>query len=257
MAEAELAGRTALICGATGPVGAAVAHELARRGAVVALQYNRNAEAADALRRALAEGRHSVVQGDLASSEEARSVVERATVETGSAPTVVIDAAFPPVSPRSVAEVTDEDVAAHLEGFRMHVNICRAATPGMRQAEHGRIVLVAGALATRNFPGFALFGAVKAGLMSFSRTLALEEGAYGITVNAVAPGRIASKAEQEENPEGLPEPFVRLDELMRLRRALPRYATAEDVANVVGFFASPHSGAVTGQSVYLAAGEPI
>jgi NAD(P)-dependent dehydrogenase (short-subunit alcohol dehydrogenase family) len=221
------------------------------------LHCNRNVSGAEALRRTLTEGRHAVLSGDLTSIDDTRSVVEGATAATGRAPVIVVDAAFPAVAPGSASELTDEDIARHLDGFRMHVNVCRAATPGMRDAGHGRVVLVSGALATRNFEGFALYAAVKAGLMSFSRTLAIEEGRYGITVNAVAPGRVATDEEQADDPADLPEPFARLDALMRLRRALPRYATPEDVAHVVAFLVAPTSGAVTGQVVYLAAGEPV
>jgi NAD(P)-dependent dehydrogenase (short-subunit alcohol dehydrogenase family) len=256
--DRDLSGQTVLVCGATGTLGAAIARELASRGADVALHCNQNVQAAEVLRDALSRGRHAVVAGNLSSLATAKAVVEQAANGTGRPPSVIVDAAFPSVSPRAVVEITDEDVELHLDGFRMHVNICRAAVPAMREAGYGRIILISGALAMRNFDGFALFAAAKSGLTSFSRTLALEEGKHGITVNSVAPGRVTEDEEgQGTETAMLPERFARLETVMQLRRALPRYATPSDVAHVAAFFASPRSGAVTAQVVYLAAGEPI
>jgi 3-oxoacyl-[acyl-carrier protein] reductase len=252
----SLAGRVALVCGATGSIGEAIVRGLAELGAGVAVHCHRRRDRAQEIVDALPAGaRHAVVQGDLAESAEAARVVEAVAGLLGSAPTIVVNAAYPSMPPRVVRDSSDDDLMGHLAGFRTHVNICRAAVPGMRAAGSGRIILISGALASRPFPGFALYGAMKAGLTTFSRTLALEEGTAGITVNVVAPGRVETP--EEEPPPDLDPAYEALDAVMRLRMALAQMATPEDVAATVCFLATPQAGAVTGQVVYLAAGEPI
>lgn len=261
IADGELAGQTALICGATGPIGAAIATELARRGANLGIHYNANTTTAEKLRSKLGEERHVAISGDLTSQQNTTRVFDEVATILGNHPTIVVNAAYPKVPPGPVSSVRDEEIAAHLAAFRIHVNVCREAVTAMRTRGYGRIILISGALAARHFAGFALYAGVKAGLTAFSNTLALEEGAQGITVNTVAPGRIADdgpdKGGRTDELAVLPPEYAKLDELMQLRKALPQYANSHDVAELVAFLASPQASAVTGQTIYLAAGEPI
>lgn len=252
----SLAGHVALVCGATGNIGAAVAHGLAEMGAHVAVHFHCRRERAEEIVGALPADRpHAVVQGDLAESQGAVRVAESTLELLGSPPTIVVNAAHPHMPSRLVRESSDDDLSGHLAGFRAHVNICRAVLPGMRDAGSGRIVFISGALASRPFPGLAFYSSVKAGLTAFSRALALEEGGAGITVNVVAPGRIESL---DGEAAFTPDPaYEALDHVTRLRVALTRMASAEDVAAVVCFLASPQAEAITGQVIYLAAGEPV
>jgi NAD(P)-dependent dehydrogenase (short-subunit alcohol dehydrogenase family) len=245
---APLSGRTALVCGATGAIGPPLARRLAALGARVVVHGNRNAARAQEVAGSLGSG-HLAVVGDLRDSAAAAAVAERAK-PVG----VLVNAAFPSVPPVVFRESGETQVDAQLDGIRMHLNICRAVLPQMRSAGEGRIILLSGALAERPFPGFTLYTAAKAALTAFSRALALEEGGSGITVNVVAPGEV----EGEAGTEGpLPWPFAELDDLIRRRMALSTLPTADDVAHVVGFLASPAAAAVTGQVIHLAAGEPV
>jgi 3-oxoacyl-[acyl-carrier protein] reductase len=251
-----LAGRVAVVTGATGHLGGAVAHGLAEMGASVVVHYRRQADRARVIVASLpGDGRHVALAADLAAAGEARTLFEQAREALAAAPTVLVDAAYPAQPPVRAADLTDEYVERHLAGLRAHVNACRAALPGMRAAGWGRIVMLTGALAWRPFPGFAMYGAVKAAAAAFARTLSLEEGRAGITVNALALGRI-------EYADGagafLPDPaYEELDEVTRRRVALPEMASPEDVAASVRYLVSPAAGAVTGQVIFLAAGEPI
>ncbi len=248
MADATpLAGRTALVCGATGSIGPAIVRRFAALGARVVVHGNRNLARAEELAAELG-GDHLAVAGDLADPTVAAEIAQRASPAT-----ILVGAAYPHVAPAPFAESTDADLEAHLDGIRMHVNICRAALPQMRAAGFGRIVLLSGALADRPYPGFALYTAAKAALTAFSRALALEEGPAGVTVNVVAPGEVESPTDAGAP---LSEPFAGLDRLIRMRSALP-LPGADDVAQTVAFLASPAAAAVTGQVIYLAAGEPI
>jgi 3-oxoacyl-[acyl-carrier protein] reductase len=251
----ELRGRVALVCGGAGPVGSAIAAGLAARGAAVIVHTRRRLAVAEQVVALLpGPATHIAVAADLADEDEAERLFAVAESSPG-LPTIVVNAAYPAAPPRRVHDLSATDVAAHLIGLSAHVNLCRLALPGMRRAAGGRIVLISGALALRVFPGFAMYAAVKAGLGAFSRTLALEEGANGITVNVIAPGRV-------ETPDGTaafePDPaYEQLDQVSRLRAALPVMATPQDLAELTAFLVSDRAAAVTGQVIQMAAGEPM
>ena len=251
-----LDGHVALVCGATGHIGGAVAHVLAQMGARVAVHSLQSEERAREIAGELgAAGEHLALLGDLADAREAERVFGRTAEALGAAPTVVVDAAYPSQPPRFVRELTPDYLDRHIDGLRAHVNVAAAAVGGMRDAGWGRIVLLSGALAWRPFPGFGIYAAMKAGATAFARTLALEEGACGITVNTIALGRI----EHDDGGKAFsPHPgYEALDEVTRRRVALPRMASPQDVAETVRYLVSPQAVAVTGQVIFLAAGEPM
>ena len=248
--------RVALVCGATGAVGQAICRGLADRGHPVAVHCRTDVAAADLLVKELgALVPATTVTGDLVSPEQADAVVRSVADQLGARPAVVVNAAYPRAGSCYLADTDASEVEKHLDGFRMHANLCRSAIPGMRAAGWGRIVLIAGALAGRFFPGLSLMSGVKAGMTSFSRAVALEEGPHGITVNVVSPGRL----EFDDGGGAFdPDPaYELLDEVTRLRVALPTVPTPADVATMVGFLASEEAAAVTGQIVYVAGGEVI
>lgn len=251
-----LTGETALVCGGTGNVGAAIAHRLATMGADVALHCHKRRDAAEKIVEALRpDRRHAVVQGDLASWSEAQRIATTASELLGRPLTIAVNAAHPSLPSCLVRDSSDQELDAHLVGLRAHINLSRAVLAGMRSLGRGRIIFISGALERRPFPGLAFYSAIKAAATAFSRTLALEEGVSGITVNVVAPGRL-------ETPAGdaafTPDPaYEALDRVTRLRVALPRMASPGDVATMVCFLASPQAEAITGQVIYLAAGEPM
>jgi NAD(P)-dependent dehydrogenase (short-subunit alcohol dehydrogenase family) len=252
----RLDGRVALICGGTGHVGGAIALTLAQMGARVAVHgYTKSERGEEIVRELGPPGAHVALSGDLTDSSAARRVFQQAEDELGAPVTVVVDAAYPAQPPRRVAELDDDYLERHLNGLRIHVNVCRAALGGMHAIGWGRIVLLSGALAWRPFPGFAVYGAVKAGASAFARTLALEEGMAGITVNTVVLGRV----EYDDGGHAFTphEAYEALDEVTQRRVALPRMASPQDIASTIRYLASPAAGAVTGQAIFLAAGEPI
>jgi 2-hydroxycyclohexanecarboxyl-CoA dehydrogenase len=259
-----LRGRVALVSGATGPVGRELCHQLAALGAAVAAHCHTHPERAEQLVRELpGASRHVWVQANLADPGQAAAAVE-AVRESIGPPDVLVDAAYPAAGSRLLRDSDPADLEHHLNGFRMHVNACRAVLPGMRARGRGRIVLIAGALATRVFPGFAFYSGMKAGLIALARTLALEEGTAGITVNVIAPGRLESGDSGCGGCGGcggeaaFADPaFDALDAVSTLRTALPRMAAPHDVASVASFLASDAAAAITGQVIYLAAGEPV
>jgi 3-oxoacyl-[acyl-carrier protein] reductase len=246
-----LDGRVALVCGATGPVGMEACRGLAALGASVVVHCRSSRGRAELLAAGLpGPTRHTWVHGDLADPAQALAAVTAAT-ETVGPPDILVDAAYPSAGSQLVRDSSPIDLERHLDGFRMHLNACRAVLPGMRSRGWGRIILIAGALATRVFPGFAFYSGVKAGLIAVTRTLALEEGSAGITVNAIAPGRVGP------GEAGTDPAFAALDAVSSMRAALPQLPRPRDIASVAGFLASDAAAAVTGQVIYLAAGEPV
>jgi 3-oxoacyl-[acyl-carrier protein] reductase len=259
----DLSGRVALVCGGAGRIGSAITRQLAARGASVAVHCHHRLDRAESLLTGLKEDqptrsrpqRHIVVAGDLANITTARTVVQQVHDRLCAWPTIVVNAAHPDTGSATTEEISDSHLNAHIDGFRIHVNVCRTTIVGMRSSGIGRLVLISGALAVRPFPGLGVYGAVKAAATAFSRTLALEEGPYGTTVNIVSLGRV----EYEDGTQAFdPDPrYEALDEITRMRRALTKMAAPTDVARTVSFLVSPASTAITGQVLYLAGGEAM
>jgi NAD(P)-dependent dehydrogenase (short-subunit alcohol dehydrogenase family) len=245
--------RVALVAGATGEVGQTICRTLAAAGYAVGVHYQRDRDSAEVLAKELrATVPAAAVAGDLTSAADADAVVRAVSAELGT-PLVVVNGAYPRAGSCYLVDSTEEDVDQHLDGFRIHANLCRSVIPGMRSAEWGRIVLIGAALAVRLYPGLSFASGVKAGLTSFSRAISLEEGRHGVTVNVIHPGRVEFEGGEATFD---PDPaYELLDHITRLRMALPNIPSPADIATVVKFLVSEEASAVTGQVVYVAGGE--
>jgi NAD(P)-dependent dehydrogenase (short-subunit alcohol dehydrogenase family) len=148
------------------------------------------------------------------------------------------------------ATVADLDhvVALH---FRATMLLTQAALPALRASGQGRIVNIASRAALGKTERI-VYSATKAGLVGMTRTLAMELGADGITVNAVAPGPIATELFRNSNPEGAPRTQRIIDSIV-----VKRIGTPEDVARAALFFLSPDNGFVTGQVLYVCGGTTL
>ncbi len=142
----------------------------------------------------------------------------------------------------------DHVVALHLKASLLLV---QAALPSLRACGQGRIVNIS-TRAALGKPERVVYSATKAGLIGLTRTLAMELGAHGITVNAVAPGPIATELFRRSNPEGAPQTRRILDSI-----AVKRMGTPEDVARATLFFLAPDNGFVTGQVLYVCGGTTL
>jgi 3-oxoacyl-[acyl-carrier protein] reductase len=142
----------------------------------------------------------------------------------------------------------DYVVALHLRATMLLV---QAALPSLRACGHGRIVNMASRAALGKTERIA-YSATKAGLIGMTRTLAMELGGDGITVNAVAPGPIATELFRSSNPDGAPRTQRILDSIV-----VKRMGTPQDVARAALFFLSPDNGFVTGQVLYVCGGTTL
>jgi 3-oxoacyl-[acyl-carrier protein] reductase len=142
----------------------------------------------------------------------------------------------------------DHVVALHLKASLI---LIQAALPALRSSGHGRIVNVSSRAALGK-PDRVVYSATKAGLIGLTRTLAMELGGDGITVNAVAPGPIATDLFRESNPEGAPQTKRIIDSIV-----VKRLGTPDDVSRATLFFLSADNGFVTGQVLYVCGGTTL
>ncbi|HEX6111396.1 MAG TPA: 3-oxoacyl-[acyl-carrier-protein] reductase [Geminicoccaceae bacterium] len=238
----DLSGRTALVTGASGGIGDAIARQLHAQGATV-IAAGRRRDALSALAEALGE-RVRVEVAELAEPEAAEQLVAAADADGGL--DVLINNAG--LTRDSLAlRMKDEDWQTVLEvnltaGFRL----IRAALRGMMRRRWGRIVSVTSIVAVTGNPGQANYAAAKAGMIGMTRSLAAEVASRGITVNCVAPGFI-----QTPMTAALGE-----EQRRRLLERVPigRLGTGADVAAAIGYLASEEAAYVTGQTLHVNGG---
>lgn len=166
---------------------------------------------------------------------------------------ILVNAVHGQFNPRSVSDMIWEDWEIHLNAIKGHFLLCKAVLPIMRSQHYGRIVYISGGLSRRYFSGCSAYTTVKAGLNGFCKTLAIEEGFNGITVNIVAPGKVIPGDGGSSTDK--PEEWDALNQQSMANIPLGRYASGEDVANAVVYFASPQAAGITGQTLYVAGGE--
>ncbi|MDN8613272.1 SDR family NAD(P)-dependent oxidoreductase [Variovorax ginsengisoli] len=148
------------------------------------------------------------------------------------------------------ASMADLDYVVGLH-FKASMILIQAALPALRASGRGRIVNVSSRAALGK-PERIVYSATKAGMIGLTRTLAMELGGDGITVNAVAPGPIATELFRQSNPEGAPQTRRIIDSIV-----VKRLGTVDDVARATMFFLSPDNGFVTGQVLYVCGGTTL
>lgn len=239
----DLTGRKALVTGATGGLGGAIARSLHAAGATVALSGTR-AEALDALAAELGE-RTAVVPANLADSASVEALVPSAEAAIGPLDILVNNAGITRdnLFMRMKDEEWDSVIAVNLTAaFRLS----RAAVKGMMRRRYGRIIGIGSVVGTTGNPGQGNYAAAKAGLVGLTKALAGEVASRGITVNCIAPGFISSPmtdALNEKQREGI---------LTRVPAG--RLGEGAEVAAAALYLASSEAGYVTGQTLHVNGG---
>jgi pyridoxal 4-dehydrogenase len=243
----RLAGQVALVTGAARGLGFAAAERLAADGARIAL-LDRDAAALAAAEQKLTASGHDVLRDavDVTDEESVRMVVASVLAATGRIDVLVNNAGIYPH--RAFEDLTFSEwrrvLGVNLDG----VYLCtHAVYPAMRERAYGRIVNVSSATFFIGYPGLSAYIASKGGIIGFTRALASEAGPYGITVNAVTPGLIATEGVLGGEEAGL------FDEIVP-QQALPRRGEPEDIADCIAYLASPAAGFITGQTINVDGG---
>lgn len=240
--ESTCQGRVALVTGASGGIGQAIALALARAGAHVSIGYFRRRERAEELcHRIEALGVQALpLQADLTKAEDAAGLVERTEAAFGRVDILVNNAgiALAKLLIDTTLEEWEAMMAVHLRGT---FACTKAALPGMIRRRFGRIINISSMWGQVGAANEVAYSTAKAGLIGFTKALAQEVGMCGITVNAVAPGVIDTEMLADYSPE------ERAD--LVERTPVGRLGTPDDVARIVRWLAEDGSDFVTGQII--------
>jgi len=238
-----LAGKKALVTGASGGIGGAIARMLHGQGATVALA-GRNRNALDALAAELGDRCHVIV-GDLGDAESSDAMLSAASDAMDGIDVLVNNAGL--TRDNLAMRMKDDDWQAVIDvNLTATFRMSRAVMRGMMKARWGRIINVTSIVGVTGNPGQANYAASKAGIIGMSKSLAGEVATRGITVNCIAPGFIATAM-----TESLGD-----DQKEKLVGAVPagRLGTPEDVAACAVFLASDEAAYVTGQTLHVNGG---
>jgi 3-oxoacyl-[acyl-carrier protein] reductase len=239
----DLTGKTALVTGATGGIGAAIARTLHKAGATVAISGTR-AAVLEELKLELGDRVH-VIACNLSDAADVEKLVPAAETAMGSVDILVNNAGI--TRDGLAMRMKDDDWAAVIDvnltaGFRL----ARAAMRGMMKKRWGRIVNITSVVGVTGNPGQANYVASKAGIIGLTKSLAHELAGRNVTVNAVAPGFIATPMTDVLND--------RQKEAILGRVPAGRLGSPEDIATAVLYLASGEAGYVTGQTLHVNGG---
>jgi 3-oxoacyl-[acyl-carrier protein] reductase len=240
----DLTGKTALVTGATGGIGAAIAKALHAQGAQMVLSGTREAVLQE--RAAELGSRVWAVPANLSDAASVDGLVEAAEVAAG-APLDILVANAGITKDGLLLRMKDDDWAQVLTvNLESYFRLSRAATKGMMRRRHGRIIGITSVVGVTGNPGQANYAASKAGMIGFSKALAAEVATRGITVNCVAPGFIESPM-----TDGLTEA-----QKAQIMGTIPaaRLGQGDEVAAACVYLASDEAAYMTGQTLHVNGG---
>ncbi|MEI6439904.1 MAG: acetoacetyl-CoA reductase [Alphaproteobacteria bacterium] len=236
-------GRVAFVTGGTRGIGRAICERLKADGMAVAAGYSGNEEAAAACARELGV---MVVKGNVGNFEDCARAIEAVTAELGSVDVLVNnagitrDGVFHKMRPEQWSEV----IRVNMDSV---FNMTRHVIEGMREREWGRIINISSINGQKGQMGQTNYSAAKAGVIGFTKALALENARKGVTVNCICPGYIDTEMVQAV-PESVLQAIIGQIPVGRLGRG-------DEIADMVAFLAGEQAGYVTGSTLSLNGGQ--
>ncbi|MET4683409.1 3-oxoacyl-[acyl-carrier-protein] reductase [Brevundimonas faecalis] len=240
----NLSGKIALVTGATGGIGGAIARSLHAQGATVVLSGTREAVLAD-LAKELGE-RAFFAAANLSDAESVDGLVARAE-EAAGGPLDILVANAGITKDGLLMRMKDEDFQSVVQiNLESYFRLTRAAVKGMMKRRSGRIIGVTSVVGVTGNPGQTNYSASKAGMIGFSKSLAQEVGSRGITVNCIAPGFIASPMTDVLNDQQR--------EAILTKIPSGRLGTGDEIAAAAVYLSSDEAAYVTGQTLHVNGG---
>ena len=239
----DLTGKTALVTGASGGIGAAIAKALHGAGATLAISGTR-IEPLEALAAELGDRLH-VLPCNLSDAAAVEALPKQAAEAMGSVDILVNNAGI--TKDNLFMRMSDEEWASVLDvNLTATMRLCKGVVRGMMKARWGRIVNISSIVGATGNPGQANYAASKAGMVGMSKSIAYEVASRGITVNCVAPGFIATAMTDKLTDEQKDKINVQIP--------AARMGTPEEIAAAVLYLASNEAGYVTGATLHVNGG---
>jgi 3-oxoacyl-[acyl-carrier protein] reductase len=247
-----LAGKVALVTGASRGIGRSVVELFAELGASVAVNYVRDVEAAnEAVAKAKTRGIKAVaIQGDVSTLEDGSRVVKETLEHFGRLDFLICNAGiWEGDAVESISEeLWDRTIAINLKGTW---TVCRAAVPVMKQQEFGRIVIVSSTAGQRGEAKVSNYAASKGGQISFTKSLAVELAPFGINVNCVAPGWV-----ETDMNDGVFADKARLESILQTI-PLRKIGQPDELAAPIVFLCSKWASYITGEVLNVNGGSVL
>ncbi|MCX6290938.1 MAG: SDR family oxidoreductase [Bacteroidetes bacterium] len=257
----SLENKRAFVCGSTQGIGKAAAMELAQAGATITLLARNEAELVKTCRELPVpfDQQHDFICADFAAPDHLKSTVEK-YLATKNPVHILINNTGGPAGGLISEAKTDDFFFTFSQHLACNHILAQAVLGGMKKSGYGRIINIISTSVKQPIPGLGVSNTIRAAVASWSKTLAGEVAAYGITVNNILPGAtetIRLKSLLESKSQRLGKPVDVLKNEMLSEIPMKRFADAGEIANAVAFLASPAASYITGINLPVDGGRTL